>query len=469
MRRTVLTLAVCGMIVGIGLFARVTQSGAQVSRTGPRVATATMTPESGRRYIEYSMFGQFDTTGSALSGATINDIQTVRSGGGYALGVKTNGTVFGWKSTSYMGMPPGPLNVPSDLTAPGANIIDVLPMMTAAYALHSDRTVTAWGCSPGEPMCDIPSGLSGVASFVGSDEDLSGAVASIAAGAIKTDGSLVLWGVNPPVPDASDLANVKDALLFTNPSTAGLTVVHTDGTVATNSTLYRTCNEGSYQTCPLQTVGGLTGIRSVVRGGDYHTQVFIKSDGSLWCLCNGAVHVYADPGFGVVDRMSMYTSMGNTSFVGMRADGSVFVTNGAGTMAYLTVPLSLDCSFNGAEQIGAIGGAVFAITRNDLSCPTATITATDAPTNTLTRTRTYTPSYTRSVRSPTVVASATTGRLEPTSTPTATVGRVLPSSTATKTLAAKPTKTATRTATKTATRTPTKSSAKPTKTPTKKK
>jgi hypothetical protein len=140
-------------------------------------------------------------------------------------------------------MSPSGLNIPSQLAVSGQNVAEVLPTFVGAYARLSNGTVTAWGCGDGSPFCTIPDGLSGVSKLVANQEDTMNALSSIAIGAIKSDDSLVLWGSNPPAPDAAELTNVRDALPFSNPTTAGLTVAHTDGTVTTNARSYVVCNE----------------------------------------------------------------------------------------------------------------------------------------------------------------------------------------------------------------------------------
>jgi hypothetical protein len=63
--------------------------------SSPRVATVTMTPEASRKYIEFRM-GSLDSTGSSVSGISLDGISSVRTGGGYALAVRSDGSVFGW-------------------------------------------------------------------------------------------------------------------------------------------------------------------------------------------------------------------------------------------------------------------------------------------------------------------------------------------------------------------------------------
>ena len=430
----------------------------------PRVATATMTPESSRKYIEIRNM-MIDSTGGSVSGLSLANLSSVRSGGGYALAVRTDGSVFGWRSAFALSMiPPGGLTIPASLATSGQNVVEVLPTYVGAFARLSDGTVTAWGCADGMPYCDVPSGLTGVSKLIANQQDPMDMLSSIAIGAIKTDGSLVLWGGSPPVPDASELTNVRDALPFSNPSSAGLTVVHTDGTVTTNARSYVVCNEGTYTTCPLVTISGLTGVQSVVAGGSNYEQVFIKTDGTLVCLCNGTLTTMHSS-YGSVKELHISGSMGQRQYIGKRNDGSVFFINTAGQTLATAQPFDLYCIFHSNEYIGAFDGGVFLIGRNAPTCTTPT-PIPEPPTYTATVSRTAIPSPTRPSRfSPTRAVSATS-TVTATATNTATTVKTA-TRTATPKLG-KPSATKTLIPTVTKSRTPTKAG-KPTSTPTKKK
>ena len=103
------------------------------------------------------------------------DVTSLAIGSRFYLGLRGNGTVFGWGDGFY-----GVLDIPNDLNG----VVAISSKDKHSLALKSDGTVVAWGYNL-YGQCNVPTGLNGViAVAAGINHSL----------ALKRDGTIVSWG-----------------------------------------------------------------------------------------------------------------------------------------------------------------------------------------------------------------------------------------------------------------------------------
>ena len=196
-----------------------------------------------------------------------NDWKMVACGEYSTMAIKTDGTLWGWGFNTYGGIGMGETNATLDKSTPTQVGSNTTWKQVALGAYHG--------------------------------------------GAVKTDGTLWMWGYNPsyyaavgdgtgtdrfsPVQTAAGGTNWKQLSCGNNTSAC----IKTDGTLWTwgNGVYYGCLGDGAsvVRNSPVQTISGGTNWR-VVSCGNYHMAA-IKTDGTLWTWGN---NYYGDLGDGTI-------------------------------------------------------------------------------------------------------------------------------------------------------------------------
>jgi len=232
--------------------------------------------------VQYSQAGTYSVTMSNVYGGTnssaslavvpvvvfgdiqgsvpgsVSNLLAVAAGGGWDLGLKTDGTVTAWNAD--------PTYVPAGLS----NVVAVAAGQSHSMALLADGTITAWGDNSAG-QTNVPMGLTNVAAI---------SAAGLHCLALKSDGTVVGWGDNtygqtntPP-----GLTNIVAIAAGYNHSLA----LRVDGTVIAWG------DNGSNQTNVPVGLSNIVGIAS----GYYH---------NLALLNNGTVTAWGQDPYGQTD------------------------------------------------------------------------------------------------------------------------------------------------------------------------
>lgn len=134
--------------------------------------------------------------GSSLDGecdvpADLTGVTGIDAGAYYTLALRSNGTVVAWGSNEH-----GKCDAPADLTG----VVDIAAGANCALALKADGTVVQWGGVPDpspvswweapQELSDPPADLAGVVAIAAG----GGAFGGYKNAAVKSDGSVVVWG-----------------------------------------------------------------------------------------------------------------------------------------------------------------------------------------------------------------------------------------------------------------------------------
>jgi alpha-tubulin suppressor-like RCC1 family protein len=229
----------------------------------------------------------------------------VSSGGSHTLAVKTDGTLWGWGANGYIGTASGSLGnntttkriTPVTTFAGGTNWKQVACGYNHTAAIKTDGTLWTWGTNGLGQIGDntLITRSTPVTTFAGGAnwKQVSGGNSHTAA--IKTDGTLWVWGYNAygqlgnntstdrltPVTTFAGGTNWKQVAAGEGNHIAA---IKTDGTLWTWG---RNANgqigdntSGTNRSTPVTTFAGGTNWKQVA-GGSEHTSA-IKTDGTLW-------------------------------------------------------------------------------------------------------------------------------------------------------------------------------------------
>lgn len=228
--------------------------------------------------------------------------KTVSAGGYHVVGLKTDGTLWSWGRNYYgqigTGTTSAIVSSPVQTVAGGTNWKQVYPGTQTTHAIKTDGTLWNWGNNSNGQLGTGSAGsffASPVQTVAGGSTWKYVAGGVLSAHAIKTDGTLWSWGYNA-------LGQLGDNTATQNPSpiqtVAGGTnwktlaagyyyvaAIKTDGTLwmwGKNNWGQMGNNTASATgtSSPVQTVAGGTNWKSVA-GGWYHIQA-LKTDGTLW-------------------------------------------------------------------------------------------------------------------------------------------------------------------------------------------
>ncbi|MEO6995371.1 MAG: immunoglobulin domain-containing protein [Lacunisphaera sp.] len=241
-------------------------------------------------------------------------ISSIASGGGasgFALALKSDGTVTGWGSLY------GDTLVPPGLTG----VVAISVGGYHALALKSDGTVVAWGEAQYGATA-VPNGLKDVIAIAaGTNHSM----------ALKSDGTVVAWGYN-----SSGETNVPNSLMNVVSIAAGYAhslALKTDGTVVAWG------SDGFHES---SNFSGLTNLAAVYAG--YYYSLAIKNDGTVI-------------GFGDSDFHQIPVPAGLTNIIGLPSGSSypLALRDSSGDLAPTVTlqPVSLSC-VEGAEAIFSV-------------------------------------------------------------------------------------------------------------------
>ena len=279
------------------------------------------------------------------------------SGNGYysgnMAGIKTDGTLWIWGTYAALGDNGvyGGVSSPIQTVAGGSNWKQVSTANDVTGAIKTDGTLWMWGRNYEGAMGDgTNSGafspqLSPVQTIAGGAywKQVS---ANTTVGAIKTDGTLWMWGDNTvgnlgdntrtlrssPVQTVSGGTNWKQV------SSGGNNVgaIKTDGTLwmwGTNSSGQLGDNTRTNTSSPIQTVAGGSNWKQVCAGGS--TTAAIKTDGTLWLwgsntgfgpgqLGDGTILAKSSPVQTVAGGTNWKQVSGNYAMAAIKTDGTLW-------------------------------------------------------------------------------------------------------------------------------------------------
>jgi trimeric autotransporter adhesin len=197
-----------------------------------------------------------------VGGQVLSNVTSIAAGGNFSLALRADGTVVTW----------GQNTVPADLS----NVVAIAAGGFYSVALRSDGTVLSW-CSnpPGE--AHVPAGLSNVVAVATGSGDYENSLA------LKTDGTVVVWGTQSDPSLSASLTNVMAVAAGRSFSLA----VRSDGTVvgwgsnrSGQATGTPTTNAPYLASSPAR-IGGqiLTNVIAVTAGREY--SLALKGDGTV--------------------------------------------------------------------------------------------------------------------------------------------------------------------------------------------
>jgi alpha-tubulin suppressor-like RCC1 family protein len=288
----------------------------------------------------YGRLGTNDTTNrftpvtTFSGGANWKQVSTSR---GHTAAIKTDGTLWVWGVNTY-----GVLGINNTLNrltpvttfAGGTNWKQVVAGSNLTAAIKTDGTLWTWGAGNDGALGNAQTSnrLTPVTTFAGGTNwkqvsalgnDLFSPPIGIVA-AIKTDGTLWVWGSGRYSFGTNSFLGTNDALHRSTPSTTfaggndwkqvsvgvGMAAIKTDGTLWTwgaNSSGELGINNTTHRSTPVTTFAGGNNWKQVVRG--QYNMTAIKTDGTLWnCGNNGQGQL------GVTDTTNRQTPV--TTFAG---------------------------------------------------------------------------------------------------------------------------------------------------------
>jgi alpha-tubulin suppressor-like RCC1 family protein len=237
-----------------------------------------------------------------VSGGT--NWKQVSTGFGGSLGaahiavIKTDGTLWTWGNNTYGNLGINDIvhrSSPIQTVAGGINWSQVSCGGNNTAAIKTDGTLWLWGFNTSGQLGDNSrtSRSSPVQTVAGGTNWKQVSIGDGTTAAIKTDGTLWLWGVNnggqlgdnTTVSKSSPVQTVSDGTNWKQVSCGGshTAAIKTDGTLwlwGSNSAGKLGDNSITDKSSPVQTVSGGTNWKQVSCGGD-HTAA-IKTDGTLW-------------------------------------------------------------------------------------------------------------------------------------------------------------------------------------------
>ena len=253
----------------------------------------------------YNSSGQLgDNTTSArsslvqITGGGVNWTQ-VKSGGDHIAAIKTDGTLWTWgrNAEGQLGTnTSSSRSSPATTVAGGTNWKQVSCAYITTAAIKTDGTLWLWGQNAGGQLGDNTTSnkSSPVTTVAGGTNWKQASAGYFHSAAVKTDGSLWCWGIG----DSGEVGDNTSSRRSSPVTTAGggtnwkqvscgyrhTAAIKTDGTLWTwGRDNYGQLGDNSSvsRSSPVTTAGGGTNWKQVSCGHRHTTA--IKTDGTLWC------------------------------------------------------------------------------------------------------------------------------------------------------------------------------------------
>lgn len=325
--------------------------------------------------------------GPPSSIVTVNSFTKVAAGDFHSLGIRADGTVWGWGSNAYSEL--GATGFPNTATprqVPGlSNVISVAASTNTSYAVTADGKLYAWGSNfsgevgIGSPLIIIETPT--VNPILDCVVEISAFSSSVMA--ILADGTVWTWGHNqdgvlglgfaggPSIRSPQQVPGITDAVSG-NVGQLHMHVVRADGTVlGWGQNLSGSVGDGTTMNrhSPVSVIN-LNNVRSVA-GKGWHT-IALRNDGTVW---GWGPNSSGQLGTGTlsnavstpvqVSGMTSVTHVGATLYTSafLRNDGTVWVTGsnyagglgtltGTGGALFVTTPIRI-FSITGATFLAA--------------------------------------------------------------------------------------------------------------------
>jgi alpha-tubulin suppressor-like RCC1 family protein len=252
--------------------------------------------------------GNISTPVTTFAGGTNWKQVSTGAGGSHTLAIKTDGTLWSWGLGTYgrlgNAVTTGNISTPVTTFAGGTNWKQVSTSFTHAAAIKTDGTLWIWGSGGNGRLgnATLNSTSTPVTTFAGGTNWKQVSAAQAHTVAIKTDGTLWIWGsgtngklgngvttgsISTPVTTFAGGTNWKQ-VSNANDHTAA---IKTDGTLwiwGDNSSgrLGNGVTSFTNISTPITTFAGGTNWKQV-SGGTAHTAA-IKTDGTLWIWGSGS-------------------------------------------------------------------------------------------------------------------------------------------------------------------------------------
>lgn len=271
----------------------------------------------------------------------------------YASGIKTDGTLWLWGTNSEGRLGADnviPRSSPVQTLSGGTTWAQVLSDVTSTAAIKNDGTLWTWGRNTDGQLGNntVTNRSSPVQTFSGGTnwKKLSAAKATINIAAIKTDGTLWVWGGNAsgqlgidnvasrstPVQTISAGTNWK----FVTTGACTIAGIKTDGTLWLwgKNDFGQLGNQLSVSvSTPVQTISGGTNWKTAALGNNHAAG--IKTDGTLWLWGNNTFGAFGCGTNDTTNRSSpvqtvtggtnwRIVSLSNTSSAAIKTDGTLW-------------------------------------------------------------------------------------------------------------------------------------------------
>jgi len=252
----------------------------------------------------YNYYGQLGDNTIANKSSPVQTVaggtnwKSVASGGLHTAAIKTDGTLWLWGYNYYAALGDNTLvskSSPVQTVAGGTNWKLVAGGRYHTAAIKTDGTLWLWGRNTYGQLGDntIANKSSPVQTVAGGTNWKLVSGGRYHTAAIKTDGTLWLWGYNTygqlgdntTVSKSSPVQTVAGGTNWKSVASGGIhtAAIKTDGTLWTwgDNTLGKLGDNTTVsKSSPVQTISGGTNWKQV-SGGRYHTAA-IKTDGTLW-------------------------------------------------------------------------------------------------------------------------------------------------------------------------------------------
>ena len=264
------------------------------------------------------------------------ELYTISTANSTSAAIKTDGTLWLWGQSTKIGSASGNRSTPVTTFAGGTNWKQVAFGNSHATAIKTDGTLWTWGLNTYGPLGDntTVTRQNPVTTFAGGTEWKQVSCGYDHTAAIKTDGTLWIWGRNyyGQVGDNTVTNRVTPVTTFAGGtdwkhvscSRRGTAAIKTDGTLwVWGDNFYGQMgdNTSTSRSTPVTTFAGGTNWKQV-SGGSSHTAA-IKTDGTLWTWGDNPDGQLGDNSSGIRTSTPITTFSGGTNWKQVSCGGLV--------------------------------------------------------------------------------------------------------------------------------------------------